>query len=290
VVHGGCTRHALGRFFLQVMPMEGIYRKIYTRIWHDEVFKELSTDARLLFLYFLVCPHGHLAGIFVLPFGYAVEDLDWEYDRIRKAWQEVESKELILYDPGSKVILIPNFLKYNPFENRNTVTSAIRHVSSLPNSRLIGSWCEMAKMNLRGKMSELVPGMIGEFEVIFSERFGELFAEPSGETGTGTGTGTEAGTEAGEKPNVPNGGGGNGAGVKKTDWTKSVKWNPVEGCFEGITPEMIGKWKGAYPAVDFEVQLCRADEWLKSNPTKGKKNYYRFLTNWFSRSQERGGR
>ena len=31
-------------------------------------------------------------------------------------------------------------------------------------------------------------------------------------------------------------------------------------------------------------------EWIKSNPKKGKKeNYRRFITNWLSKSQERGG-
>ena len=30
-------------------------------------------------------------------------------------------------------------------------------------------------------------------------------------------------------------------------------------------------------------------EWLLSNPSKRKGNYRRFITNWLSRSQERGG-
>jgi len=30
-------------------------------------------------------------------------------------------------------------------------------------------------------------------------------------------------------------------------------------------------------------------EWLLSNPKKRKKNYRRFITNWLTRSQEKGG-
>lgn len=83
----------------------------------------------------------------------------------------------------------------------------------------------------------------------------------------------------------------NGAGkAPSVSWAKAITWNKKDGCFEGITHEMILNWKEAYPAVDLKVQLKRADEWLKANPNKTKKNYYRFITNWMGRSQEKGGR
>lgn len=65
----------------------------------------------------------------------------------------------------------------------------------------------------------------------------------------------------------------------------SISW---EGTFSGITEEMAENWKAAYPAVDVAIQLRRMDEWLISNPTKRKKNYYRFIVNWLARQQERG--
>ena len=73
-------------------------------------------------------------------------------------------------------------------------------------------------------------------------------------------------------------------------WSKSITWNKTKGCFEGITDEMIRNWKAAYPAVNLAAQLSRADEWLKANPTRKKQNHYRFIVNWMTRAQERGGR
>jgi hypothetical protein len=75
----------------------------------------------------------------------------------------------------------------------------------------------------------------------------------------------------------------NGSGSKQP-----VSWNRT---FNGITPEMVETWTKAYPACDIPQHLYRMDQWLLSNPTKAKKkNYYRFITNWLTRAQEKGGR
>lgn len=59
--------------------------------------------------------------------------------------------------------------------------------------------------------------------------------------------------------------------------------------WENIEQDDITQWREAYPACDIELELKQMKEWLLSNPDKKKKNYRRFITNWLSRSQERGG-
>jgi hypothetical protein len=59
--------------------------------------------------------------------------------------------------------------------------------------------------------------------------------------------------------------------------------------FEGILPEDMARWSAAYPAVDIQGDIRRAAEWLLANPDKRKRNCRRFLTNWFARTQEKGG-
>lgn len=59
--------------------------------------------------------------------------------------------------------------------------------------------------------------------------------------------------------------------------------------WENITDEDIKLWKETYPACDIEEEILRMGDWLISNPTKRKTNYRRFITNWFSRSQDKGG-
>lgn len=60
--------------------------------------------------------------------------------------------------------------------------------------------------------------------------------------------------------------------------------------WENIKPGDIIQWREAYPACDIELELKQMRQWLLSNKKKGKKkNYRRFITNWLTRSQEKGG-
>jgi uncharacterized protein YdaU (DUF1376 family) len=63
----------------------------------------------------------------------------------------------------------------------------------------------------------------------------------------------------------------------------------TEKSFKNITDSDKSAWAAAYPAVNVETELLRMAEWLLSNPDKKKKQYRRFITNWLSRKQERGG-
>lgn len=59
--------------------------------------------------------------------------------------------------------------------------------------------------------------------------------------------------------------------------------------FLNIKEKDIEGWKKAYPACEIEMELEQMKQWLLSNPDKKKKLYRRFITNWLSRSQDRGG-
>ncbi len=48
-------------------------------------------------------------------------------------------------------------------------------------------------------------------------------------------------------------------------------------------------WLAAYPACDIEIELYKMREWLLANPDKRKKNYRRFIVNWLTRTQDKGG-
>lgn len=58
-----------------------------------------------------------------------------------------------------------------------------------------------------------------------------------------------------------------------------------------VTAEMVSHWRELYPAVDVEQELRKIIGWCEANPQKRKtKNgVNRFVTNWLSREQDRGG-
>jgi hypothetical protein len=57
-----------------------------------------------------------------------------------------------------------------------------------------------------------------------------------------------------------------------------------------IPVAMMQKWGEAYPAVNIDAQLAKAAVWVMANPKNKKSNYARFLSNWFSREQDRAPR
>ena len=69
----------------------------------------------------------------------------------------------------------------------------------------------------------------------------------------------------------------------------AISWS-VEDGWQRITEEHRQAWATAYPACTLDIELVRATEWLKANPTKARKsNWRRFLVSWLTRSQDRGG-
>ena len=57
--------------------------------------------------------------------------------------------------------------------------------------------------------------------------------------------------------------------------------------FEGILEKDLSDWRLIYPHLDLMVETLKAAQWLKSNPSNSKKkNWRRYLTGWFGRSND----
>ena len=61
------------------------------------------------------------------------------------------------------------------------------------------------------------------------------------------------------------------------------------GVWGGIRDDEISAWSEAYPTCNVLGELKKMAEWLKANPDKKKIRYRRFIVNWLSRTQDRGG-
>ena len=70
---------------------------------------------------------------------------------------------------------------------------------------------------------------------------------------------------------------------------KGIDFNFQNRKWENITIEDKSGWKDAYPVCDIEHELKGMREWLLANPSKRKSNYRKFITNWLSRQQDKGG-
>lgn len=66
-----------------------------------------------------------------------------------------------------------------------------------------------------------------------------------------------------------------------------IEFDAEQGIFVNISDETMDGWECAYPKLDIDAELTRAEAWYAANPRKRKKNHQRFLVNWLARAHDR---
>lgn len=167
------------------------YVNIATRIWHDEKFRELPDDAKMLFIYLLTCPHGNMCGLFYLPALYACHDLGWTEERYMATIGLLQ--EQVCTDED--VVLIKNFVRYNPIKGSKQAIGAARRLQEVPETSLMVHFLEILKENT-------LPDDYITFTDTLSIPYLTSENTPS-IPGTDTDTGTESEAETDKKPPTP---------------------------------------------------------------------------------------
>lgn len=108
------------------------YGKVYTCFWGSPTIAGLSDDGRLLALYLMTCQHNTIAGVFRLPDGYIAEDMNWDRNRVSKAFRELFVKGFANRCETTKWVWICKHLDWNPPENPNQRKSAVKVALTVP--------------------------------------------------------------------------------------------------------------------------------------------------------------
>lgn len=120
------------------------YQKIFSRIWEDEKFIELSTAAQLVYLYLTTNKHLSIIGFYVLSFpankmigGFK----DWP--AFKKYLDEIILSGMVKFDEWKSLVLIENFLKYNPIQSPTQLEGAHKVLIDLPKSQLFHDFLDI---------------------------------------------------------------------------------------------------------------------------------------------------
>ena len=116
------------------------YTTVESIIWHDEKFRSLPEDARMLFLYLLTSPHSNMLGIFYLPKLYACSDLQWDPERYQRGIDTL--CDTLLIEVDKDIVWIKNYLKHNPIKGPKQITGAANRLMTLPDTKLIGPFMQ----------------------------------------------------------------------------------------------------------------------------------------------------
>ena len=112
------------------------YRKIDSRVWNDAKFRSLSDNAKLVFVMLLTHPNMTALGAMRATVSGLAEELGWETEAFREAFQEASAKGMAEHDPKACFVALPNFLKYNGPESPNVVKAWASALDLLPECAL----------------------------------------------------------------------------------------------------------------------------------------------------------
>lgn len=116
---------------------DGRYTRIKSRFWADEKTRTWDDQTRYLALYVLTSPHNNILGCYVLPKLYICEDLNWSLEQLSKPFAKLLEDGFIKYDELNRLVLVVNYLKHNPIENKNQAIGAGKQLRELPRSLLL---------------------------------------------------------------------------------------------------------------------------------------------------------
>ncbi len=104
-------------FLRGMMSNMRIYGSVQICFWENAETQNLSDQAKLLAIYLLTGPHSNMAGVFRLPEGYVKEDLGWDTQIVKDAFQELSEINFLTRDEKKGWVVVHEFLKWNPIQN-----------------------------------------------------------------------------------------------------------------------------------------------------------------------------
>jgi hypothetical protein len=108
------------------------FRKIDPRIWNDEKFRGLSDHGKLAFLFVLTHPHMTSLGAMRATIDGMISELGWTGKGYAKGFMEPFEKGILRIDEKACFVWAPNFIKYNPPDNKNVVVAWAKCIDLLP--------------------------------------------------------------------------------------------------------------------------------------------------------------
>lgn len=149
-----------------------MYTSIDARFWTDQIIKKLPEDSRVLMFYFLTAPLRNLIGFFAAPEPVIIHYVQWDSARYLKARVKLIETERIFVDDNAEVILINNFLKWNPLKNSNCEKSAARLISEMPDTPLFKNFLSsLKKLNKYEELQNAVQTRIEELSAFENTPF-----------------------------------------------------------------------------------------------------------------------
>lgn len=116
------------------------FRQIHTRIWKDDWFSNLETDAKLLFIYLFSNEQAEVSGVYELPIKYMAFESDLPKERILELLKEFEEAGKAYYRNGW--VWVVNLRKYNETKSDPVIKRIKKNLDHMPTGELKEMYCK----------------------------------------------------------------------------------------------------------------------------------------------------
>lgn len=110
--------------------------KVSPLVWRSQKFKNLSAGAQLVYLYLLTCHHSNSIGCFMIHPDYIGADIPALGGEAEIKFLEVKKSGLIDWDHDEQLVLVHNFITFNPPTNSKHATKMVSEALQLGNARM----------------------------------------------------------------------------------------------------------------------------------------------------------
>ena len=254
-------------------PDGHIYRRVSTAILNDEWFRNLPIEARYLFLLIILSPQTTLLGVNLNP-----QLLFYESNLSRKRAKMVLHKlhPKVIFFEDLNLIWVKNFPFWqctNPNQWKSAFRSAERFPLELQRETLTYILSKKPDLYplLKETLSESLPESLWQsLTETLKERVPEIIDN------------TDKQINRYNPPYNP----------PLNNFSKTLPKNQIyfdynTGQFQNITSDLINYWREKFPELDIPAEIKAAEAWCLANPGKRKKDWRRFLTNWFLRQRKK---
>lgn len=228
-----------------------IRRSINTSFWSDEWVEMRDPIEKLLYLYLLTNQQTNIAGIYEVSLKRMAFETGLDRDTV--------SNILNRFQEAGKIKIVDSYIIICNWLDNQAMNTNMKK----------GAWDVLEALPDAVKSVALTVASYGSF-LKDSEGFGMLRKKEK-----------EKEKES-EKEIILLKDASNGDAVPMQ--AIKIDYNFQRQEWEGLQDNKRSEWVRAYPEISVETELKRAAAWLTANPKRRKKDYAKFLINWFSRA------
>ena len=117
------------------------YRPVDEAFWTDPKVRSLSSNEKLLFLYFITNPHASFTGLYYLPLPALLFETGFTEKDFRKGMDTLSNGYQVLHDEPNSLFWVVKMAKFQ-VQSEKQIAGVRKHIATLQKSHLIARFAE----------------------------------------------------------------------------------------------------------------------------------------------------